>query len=149
MWEKGLHSGTLTGKPLHRGRIQGQSYKVLEIKLTPLGGINRGYQRQGDHKIRVPNIGLTQKQGLLKIQCLIQYRAYSKYKAYILKISLYDRRHVQLKNGTKTKFLSTRRKHRNWRKLKKYFPKASIFSSVPLNKCNGQKNSMPAVSQAV
>ena len=32
----------------------------------------------------------------------------------------------------------------NWRKLKKYLPKASIFSSVPLNKCNGVEKFPPA-----
>ena len=31
-----------------------------------------------------------------------------------------------------------------WRKLKKYLPKASIFSSVPLNKCNGVEEFPPA-----
>ena len=32
----------------------------------------------------------------------------------------------------------------NWRKLKKYLPKANIFSSVPLNKCNGVEEFPPA-----
>ena len=32
----------------------------------------------------------------------------------------------------------------NWRKLKKYLPKASIFSSVPLNKCIGIEEFPPA-----
>ena len=32
----------------------------------------------------------------------------------------------------------------NWRKLKKCLLKASIFSSVPLNKCNGVEKFPPA-----